>query len=212
MEERENGLYDFMVEIHKRAGAFYVGRYTTNLPFHLFVKKEVSKVDDFKGMKLRSGALYDEFMKGIGAIPTTIPWPEVYNAATQGVIEGAGATGFEWGPEAYAEMFNYVVWPSFYEQNLTILVNMDVWNNLSKKQQNLMLDVCIQMEPEMSKFFGDKKKELFGLMEANGMKSITLPAGEAQKYVDIAYSKAWAVAEKKISPEDYTKLRKLLMK
>ena len=44
-------------------------------------------------MKVRvvPAPLYVEIMKGLGAVPTPVDWPEVYNALKQGVIDGVDA-------------------------------------------------------------------------------------------------------------------------
>lgn len=143
---------------------------------------------------------------------TVIAWPDVYNAATRGIIEGAEASGLEWSPATFAEMFKYIIWPEFYEQNLTILINLDKWNSLSRQQQNLIMDVVIEMEPEMAKYFSDLMKDVLAEMQANGQEVITLSPDDAKQYLDAAYTKSWEVAQKKVSPDDYTKLRQLLMK
>ena len=44
-------------------------------------------------MKIRvvPAPLYVEIMKALGAVPTPVDWPEVYNALKQGLIDGADA-------------------------------------------------------------------------------------------------------------------------
>ena len=53
--------------------------------------RPVTRPDDMKGMKLRvmeSSLMIDSF-KALGAVPLPMPFPEVYMAAKQGVIDGA---------------------------------------------------------------------------------------------------------------------------
>jgi tripartite ATP-independent transporter DctP family solute receptor len=53
--------------------------------------RPISKPDDLKGMKLRvmeSSLMIDTF-RVLGAVPQPMPFPEVYMAAKQGVIDGA---------------------------------------------------------------------------------------------------------------------------
>ena len=56
----------------------------------ILVKKPATKPEDVKGVKIRvvPAPLYVEIMKGLGAVPTPVDWPEVYNALKQGVIDG----------------------------------------------------------------------------------------------------------------------------
>lgn len=58
---------------------------------HYYGKKPLHSVDDLKGMKIRtqtSGAIAD-FWEATGAVPTAVPWGELYQALQQGVVDGA---------------------------------------------------------------------------------------------------------------------------
>ena len=59
----------------------------------ILVKKPASSPGDLRGVKVRvvPAPLYVEIMKGLGAVPTPVDWPEVYNALKQGVIDGVDA-------------------------------------------------------------------------------------------------------------------------
>ena len=59
----------------------------------ILVKNPASKPGDLKGVKVRvvPAPLYVEIMKGLGAVPTPVDWPEVYNALKQGLIDGVDA-------------------------------------------------------------------------------------------------------------------------
>ena len=59
----------------------------------ILVKKPAASPGDLKGVKVRvvPAPLYVEIMKGLGAVPTPVDWPEVYNALKQGVIDGVDA-------------------------------------------------------------------------------------------------------------------------
>ena len=59
----------------------------------ILVKKPANSPDGLKGVKVRvvPAPLYVEIMKGLGAVPTPVDWPEVYNALKQGVIDGVDA-------------------------------------------------------------------------------------------------------------------------
>lgn len=59
----------------------------------ILVKEPANSPDGLKGVKVRvvPAPLYVEIMKGLGAVPTPVDWPEVYNALKQGVIDGVDA-------------------------------------------------------------------------------------------------------------------------
>lgn len=216
-QDRARGVHDYNVEIHKPFGVFYLGRFCFTLPncygMNVWLSKNpVATIADFKGLRIRSGAVHDELLKALGAIPITIAWPEVYNAATRGIIDGACGTGLEYGPQAYAEMFKYVLYPSFYDHDLVILVNQAKWNRLSKEQQQAMTDVTISIEKEVSAFMCKGYDDLRGKMKSYGMKEISLSEAESKTFLDLAYSSSWKTVERLCSPEVYAKLRQLLYK
>lgn len=59
--------------------------YTTEL----VVKKKISTMDDFRSLKLRSAGSMLEYLSLAGASPTQIAGPELYQAISTGVVDGA---------------------------------------------------------------------------------------------------------------------------
>jgi TRAP-type C4-dicarboxylate transport system substrate-binding protein len=52
-------------------------------------KRRVTKPDDLKGLKIRApDTLLEATWRALGANPTPLPFPEVFNALQQGVIDG----------------------------------------------------------------------------------------------------------------------------
>src|SRR5499427_341844 len=64
----------------------------TSSPNLLVVKKQVKTLEDFKGLKFRVlGGPPTEMAKALGAVPTLIPMPDVYQSLDKGVVDGAAA-------------------------------------------------------------------------------------------------------------------------
>jgi TRAP-type mannitol/chloroaromatic compound transport system substrate-binding protein len=59
--------------------------YTTEL----VVKKKITTLDDFKSLKLRSAGTMLDYLAAAGASPTQIAGPELYQALSTGVVDGA---------------------------------------------------------------------------------------------------------------------------
>lgn len=59
--------------------------YTTEL----VVNKKVSTIDDFRKLKLRSAGTMLDLLAGAGASPTHVAGPELYQALSTGVVDGA---------------------------------------------------------------------------------------------------------------------------
>ena len=66
----------------------------TSSPNLLVSKKQVKTLDDFKGLKFRVlGGPPTEMAKALGAVPDTIPMPDVYQSLDKGVVDGAARRG-----------------------------------------------------------------------------------------------------------------------
>jgi TRAP-type C4-dicarboxylate transport system substrate-binding protein len=63
-------------------------------PTELVVKNPIKTMDDFKALKLRSAGTMLDYLAGAGASPTMIQGPELYQALSTGVVDGA-----HWGAE-----------------------------------------------------------------------------------------------------------------
>lgn len=206
-ERRPGGFYDFMVERHKRINVMYVGRWFHG-PFYLWLKNPVETPKDLKGRKLRTTALYDRFMKAVGAVPVTISMPETYTALERGTVEGSG-----WplvGPRQYGwtEVCKYVIDHPFYNQNTTILMNLDTWNSLPQFLQEKIKNLTAWFEPYMVGYF-DKEIEMeWKELEKAGVKSIRFSPSDAKSYLDTAYEVEWKALEEKV-PDLVPLLRKL---
>jgi TRAP-type C4-dicarboxylate transport system substrate-binding protein len=64
----------------------------TSSPNLLVSKRPVKTLDEFKGLKWRVlGGPPTEMAKALGAVPTLIPMPDVYQSLDKGVVDGAAA-------------------------------------------------------------------------------------------------------------------------
>jgi len=211
-EERENGLYEFMVELHKEINAYYIGRWSCNQPFYLQSAKPIERPADLASVKMRTAALYDEFMRALGIIPVTLAMSDVYSALERGIIDGfgwpiQGAASYGWN-----DRVKYCIDHPFYEQNNTILINLDLWNRLPKEYQDLLLESAIDAEKEMWDVHGKQNEEARKESLDLDVNFVKFSPADAKYYVDLAYSTSWAIAKEKVDPVTYTKLEQLLRK
>src|SRR4051794_22959395 len=87
----------------------------TSSPNLLVSKKQVRTLEDFKGLKVRVlGGPPTEMAKALGAVPTLIPMPDVYQSLDKGVVDGAAAP---WeavqGFRLYEVAKNYTIAPFY---------------------------------------------------------------------------------------------------
>jgi TRAP-type C4-dicarboxylate transport system substrate-binding protein len=66
----------------------YLANYNANGAYNLFSKKPITKLEDMKGLKIRSaGGTSSKILKALGAVPVNVPAPEAYNAFQRGIVD-----------------------------------------------------------------------------------------------------------------------------
>ena len=174
------------------------------------MNKPVNKLEDLKGMRMRTAALYDKMMSKLGMIPVTVQMGETYTALQRGVVEGFGFTVI--GPRLWGWLENvkYVLDIPFYTRtNGFIIMNLDVWNKLSKDIQDKIMDITIKFEPEMKAYFEQEIEKEKGEMAKIGVKRLKLSPEDTKKFIDITKNAMWEDLEKKV-PDEVKKLKKLM--
>ena len=208
-EERKTGAFEVWSEIfEKRVNGKYLGRLHNLLDFRVFTNKKIQTVEDFKGLKIRVMPLYIPFMKALGAAPVTIPPTEIYTSMERGVVDG-----FMWpnvGMVSFGlqEVTKYVMEPGVFQMEPATVINMVKWKKIPKDVQDMIMEVMQDME-----YIGSMRNELIlkkeeAVRKAAGVKTLTLPPQEADKFVKICYDKTWEYVTE-MAPEYAPKLRKL---
>lgn len=207
-ERKPGGFYEFMVERHKKIGMMYIGTWLYD-PFYLRVNKPIKTIDELKGVKMRTAALYDRMMKKLGIVPVTVKFGETFTALERGLVDGFGWSTLgpaDWG---WLDNCKYIIDIPFYtRQNTLILMNLDIWNGLDKKVQDEIMDITKKFEPEMEAYFKKKLVEEWKRYDEMGIKRIKFSPGDKKKFLEAAYGAEWEDLEKKV-PDLVPTLKKL---
>ena len=207
-EERSKGFYDIMADAHKPHGLMYLGRMQGVAPLGvLCVKKEITKPKDLVGLKIRSVPIYDAFLKELGAVPVTIPVPEIYTALERGVVDGfiqPLAGGFT--SLGFHEVVKYIVNHYFYQLPGTALFNLDYWNKLPADTRDLLISTTKETERMVATYFMALHDGEIQKAQKAGVKLIDFSKDDASWFIDTAYRTGWENLLKK-SPQVGPKLR-----
>lgn len=207
-EWRKNGAYDYINKVWgEKLNAHYLGRAIDNMPYHLFLKKPVSK-PDLSGMRLRGIPIYRDFFQSMGGSVLTISPGEVYTALERGVIDGYGWPVSGIFDLSLQEHTKYRVEPGFYNTEVGVLVNLNTWKRLNDKQKAVLTNAAIWMENlnlENGKKWEEEKKR----QAAAGIQPITFAPADAAAYSKRATDTIWTSIVQR-SPEHGPKLRQLL--
>lgn len=109
----------------------------------VFSAKEISSVADIKGMKLRINPTpaYRDFYQLLGAAPTPIPTPQVFDAMTNGQVDGLEADlEFSWN-QRFDKVSKTLLRMNAIFMPVVALVSGRVWQTLPPAEQQLITKV-----------------------------------------------------------------------
>lgn len=196
-ERKPGGFYDFMVKRHEKINTRYLGRVLW-MPFYLWPKKDVKKLEDLKGIQMRTSALYDRFMKALGIVPVTIPAGDTFTALERGTVEGFGWPNIGPRQRGWLDVVKNIIDLPFYgSNNVVIVMNLDKWNKLPKAVQDKINAMTAKYEPIMYGHFKAGVEKEWTELDKMGIKRIKFSAAENKKYIDLAHQVKWdELAEK----------------
>ena len=211
-EEKDVGADAVFDKIHReKLNATYLGALGQQLPFQLYTIKKVTSLDQLKGLRIRTSAMYVDFLKALGTTPVATKPGDVYQALERGVVDGFMWPLFTIRSWGWHEVSKYVVGPGFYKVSHPLLMNANKWDTLPKHIQALLMEALrlevIVIEARTAEEITNEYK----LLKKAGLEIIEFSAVETKKYLDMAYDEGWK-GQLKMESENTAKLRKLLTK
>jgi TRAP-type C4-dicarboxylate transport system substrate-binding protein len=146
------------------------------LPWHLFTKFPVNKLEDIKGLKIRvpETQLQLGFWRTLGAIPVSLPLTDAYTALATGTVEAVTNSIDNVHIMKFYEITKYCI-PLAYIQGFTLkLINNKFWKTLTAKQKKILQDAEKRTQLFMIKVFQENEKEYEDLLVTGGMKFMKL--------------------------------------
>lgn len=109
-------------------------------PAFLHTKKPVYKLEDLKGMKIRSSGLAAKIVEKLGGAPVAMPMSETYDALSRGVVEGSVAPlealkTWKWGEIV---KFTTECYGASYAGGFFVVMNKEKWNSIPPDIQKII--------------------------------------------------------------------------
>ena len=155
-------------------------------PGLLHTKKPVSKMEDLKGMKIRSTGFSAKVTEALGATPVAMPQGETYEALQRGVVDGTFTPIETLKGWKQAEVVKYTTdTPDIgYTTAMFVVMNLKKWNALPDDLKQVFEDVSAE--------WIDRHGEAWDVLDQEGRdyalslnnEVITLPAEENQRWVE----------------------------
>jgi TRAP-type C4-dicarboxylate transport system substrate-binding protein len=147
-------------------------------------------------------------MTKLGMIPVTVQFGEVFTALQRGVVDGFGWSLLGPREVGWLEHCKYLIDIPFYpRQNTLILMNLDIWNKLSKKDQDKIIDITTKYEPDMRAYFEKQLDAEFKEYDKLGITRIKFSQEDTKKYLDASVTAMWEDLDKKV-PEIAKEMKK----
>jgi TRAP-type transport system periplasmic protein len=138
--------------------------------------KAVRKLEDLKGLKIRSTGTSAEVVKALGGTPVPMPMPDAYQALQKGVVDGSAYPfeankGWKLGEVVHYATASYA---SAYTTTFFVVMNKAKWNAIDPKDQKIIEEINAEWAPKHGeawdssdmagiRFFLQQGNEIIGL-------------------------------------------------
>lgn len=203
--------HERMTELHAEQGLAFIGEIpATQLNFQIYMGEEVTSLADLEGKRIRVFPTLLPLVQALGAEPIVLPMEEIYTALERGTIDG-----FMQGPLGQAAQFEglvtTVVQPGVYRAGFPVLMNMDLFNEMSPDlQERFVTFLREDFAPRMDDIWAEDIATERAAQEAAGFSFLMLPEDEAARYETMAMDAAWAMTARNAGEEVAAELRGML--
>jgi TRAP-type transport system periplasmic protein len=193
-EQRENGCYQVVDRIHQeQMNVKYLAHAGDGMGFHLYLTKPVEG-PDLNGLTIRTTPVYQAMFSALGANLVRTAPGEVYSALERGAIDGYGWPSQGVLDLGWDEQTKYRVDPSFYNVDVNVLVNLDVWSSLSDEQRAKLEEGAAWME-ELNAKNAEINQAEYAKQAESGIETITFSDADAETWLATARDEGWAAVE-----------------
>jgi TRAP-type mannitol/chloroaromatic compound transport system substrate-binding protein len=130
---QEKGGMQQMQDLYGQFGLFALPGGQLGQEMGLFSNKRATKMEDFKGMRLRTPGWFMDIMNNLGASVSPLPGGEVYLALERGVIDAAefSSPAINY-PMGFDEITKYAIQPGVHQPGIqcALFFNQKAWDEL----------------------------------------------------------------------------------
>jgi TRAP-type transport system periplasmic protein len=144
--------------------------------------KMVQKLEDMKGLKLRSTGVTAKVVSHLGGVPVALPIGETYDAAKRGIIDGVVSLIEALQGWKFAEVTKYTTeTPSANTSVIfAIVINKSVWNALSPDLKTTIDKINEEFMEKSGRAWGEMEESAREFSLKLGHKFIRLPDAEEE--------------------------------
>ncbi|MFV0349085.1 MAG: TRAP transporter substrate-binding protein [Halodesulfovibrio sp.] len=159
-EGASRALWDLYAK-HQPAefGKFKVLTMFSSAPSHFMAKKPIRTLDDLKGVELRGAGSLSAVLEKLGAVPVSMPMPEVPEAVQKGIIQGL-LTSFDVLKDMkFAEMCKYETVANLSVYPFAVIMNKKKWDSLPEDVKKVLDDLSAEQAQWTGQYMDNHVKE-----------------------------------------------------
>ncbi len=175
--------------------------------------KPLRKVpDDFKGKKFRiqSSDVHAAMIKALGGVPQKLPFKEVYQALSQGVVDGQENAWSNVYSKKFYEVQDYITVSNHSYLGYMVVVSAEFWNNLPEDIRKELTDILAEATAANRRFAAEADKGDRAKIEAAGKAKVVELTPEELAQWRKAVAGVESQFEKQIGKDLLAEIHKLL--
>ncbi len=175
--------------------------------------KPLRKVpDDFKGKKFRiqSSDVHAAMIKALGGVPQKLPFKEVYQALSQGVVDGQENAWSNVYSKKFYEVQDYITVSNHSYLGYMVVVSAEFWNNLPEDIRKELTDILAEATAANRRFAAEADKGDRAKIEAAGKAKVVELTPEELAQWRKAVADVESQFEKQIGKDLLAEIHKLL--
>jgi TRAP-type C4-dicarboxylate transport system substrate-binding protein len=152
--------------------------------------KAVRKLEDMKGLKIRSHGTSQKVVRALGGTPVAMPMPETYQALQKGVADGAvypleSNKGWKLG-----EVIDFCTldFPAAYTTTFFVTMNKEKWNSLPDDVKATIKKINEEWVPKHAKAWDESDAEGLEFLKEKNREIITLSPEEGKRWSEAVQS------------------------
>lgn len=172
-----------------------------NPPRQLTANKPIYKIEDLKGLKLRT-PLKPGMVAGweaIGANVTPVQWGEVFGALQTGIVDAQENPLYSIKAAGLYQVQKYIMFTNHQIQANNALINYEWWKTLSEEEQEIILDALKESHEWRTKALVEEEEIIIQEFKNYGIQFVESSEIDIQAFkekIDIAikekFDKEWA--------------------
>lgn len=123
-------------------------------------KKGISRLDDFKGMKIRvqQSDIYMDMVRALGASPTPISFGELYSALQTGVVDGAENPLKGYANSKFYEVSKHFTYSHHMAEPTVVLISDVTWNRIAESDREILRRSVVDAGKYFEKIIGERRE------------------------------------------------------